>query len=85
MLNTRSELLLNILGVWIKCVQFLSSNPVELIKINVLSIFFAEFTSEPKTIPEWPDRQTSDGEAKVGYGVQGLPGLCRRVHEHAGW
>lgn len=46
--------------------------------------FLPEFTVEPQTIPEWPDRQTSDGETKVGNGVQGLPGVCGRLHEHAG-
>lgn len=45
---------------------------------------FVEFTSEPKTISERPDWKASDGEAEVGYGVQRLPGVCRRVHEHAG-
>lgn len=44
----------------------------------------AEFTSEPEALPERPDGQTSDGEAEVGNGVQGLPGVSRWLHEHAG-
>lgn len=47
-------------------------------------LFSVEFTSEPKAIPEWPDRQASNGETEVGYGVQGLPGVCRWLHEYAG-
>lgn len=43
-----------------------------------------EFTSEPKALPQWPDRQTRDGEAEVGNGVQGLPGVGGWLHEHAG-
>lgn len=43
-----------------------------------------EFTSEPEALPQRPDRQACDGEAEVGHGVQGLPGVCGRIHEHAG-
>lgn len=43
-----------------------------------------EFTSEPETLPERPDRQAGDGEAEVGDGVQGLPSVCGQLHEHAG-
>lgn len=43
-----------------------------------------EFTSEPEALPQRPDRQTSDGEAEVGNGVQGLPGVGGWLHEHAG-
>lgn len=58
-----------------------------LVKFNVMSNFFCmstEFTAEPKAVPERPHRQTSDGETEVGNGVQGLPGVCGRLHEHAG-
>lgn len=51
---------------------------------NLPHLFSTEFTSEPEAIPERPDRKTSDGEAEVGYGVQGLPGVCGWVHEYAG-
>lgn len=54
------------------------------IRIKVFTLLCAEFASEPQTIPQWPDRQTSDGETKVGDGVQRLPGVCGRVYEHAG-
>lgn len=43
-----------------------------------------EFTSEPEALPQRPDRQTSDGEAEVGNGVQGLLGVGGWLHEHAG-
>lgn len=46
--------------------------------------FSLEFTSEPKALPQRPDRQTRDGEAEVGNGVQGLPGVSGWLHEHAG-
>ena len=48
-------------------------------------IFFcSEFTAEPKAFPERPDRKAGDGKTEVGYGVQGLPGICGWIHEHAG-
>lgn len=43
-----------------------------------------EFTSEPEALPQRPDRQTSNGEAEVGNGIQGLLGVGGRLHEHAG-
>lgn len=45
---------------------------------------FLEFTSEPEAFPQRPDRQARDGEAEVGNGVQGLPGVSGWLHEHAG-
>lgn len=45
---------------------------------------FPEFTTESQTVPERPDWKTRDGEAEVGDGVQGLPGVSGRLHEHAG-
>lgn len=43
-----------------------------------------EFTSEPEALPQRPDRQTSNGEAEVGNGIQGLLGVGGWLHEHAG-
>lgn len=46
--------------------------------------FFPEFATESEAFPEWSDRETGDGEAEMGDGVQGLLGICGRIHEHAG-
>lgn len=51
---------------------------------NLPGLLSPEFTPEPEAFPERPDGQAGDGEAEVGHGVQGLPGVCGRVHEHAG-
>lgn len=67
--------------VIIKCYQRLILSNVY---NNLPHLFSTEFTSEPEALPERPDRKTSDGEAEVGYGVQGLPGVCGWVHEYAG-
>jgi len=40
--------------------------------------------TESKAISKWLDRQTSNGEAKMGNGVQGLFGLCGRIYELTG-
>lgn len=53
-------------------------------RCNMAGFLSLEFTSEPKAVPERPDREARDGEAEVGNGVQGLPGVRRRLHEHAG-
>lgn len=45
---------------------------------------YLEFTSEPEALPQRPDRQTSNGEAEVGNGIQGLLGVGGWLHEHAG-
>ena len=46
--------------------------------------FCTEFTSQPQALPQRADRQTRDGEAEVGDGVQRVPGVGGRLHEHAG-
>lgn len=45
---------------------------------------FSEFTTESEAFPERSDGEAGDGEAEMGDGVQGLPGICGRIHEHAG-
>lgn len=58
---------------------------VEMFPIHTPSLcVFLEFTSEPQALPQWPDRETRNGEAEVGNGVQGLPGVSGWLHEHAG-
>lgn len=54
------------------------------IRFTTCPLSSVEFTVEPEAIPERPHRQTGDGEAEVGDGVQGLPGVRGRVHEYAG-
>ena len=39
--------------------------------------------SEPKAVPERANGKSRDGQAEVGNGVQGLPGIGRQLHEHA--
>lgn len=46
--------------------------------------FSAEFAVEPQALSERSHRKACDGEAEVGDGVQGLPGVGGRLHEHAG-
>lgn len=46
--------------------------------------FPPEFATESEAFPERSDGETGDGEAEMGDGVQGLPGICGRIHEHAG-
>merc|ERR1712168_1062156 len=38
---------------------------------------------EPETVSERAHRQTRDGQAQVGHGVQGLSGVGGRLHEPA--
>ena len=45
---------------------------------------FVDAAYEPEAVPKWTDRETCDGEVKVGDGIQGLPGLGRWLHEYAG-
>lgn len=45
---------------------------------------FAEFAVEPQALSERSHRKACDGEAEVGDGVQGVPGVGGRLHEHAG-
>ena len=40
--------------------------------------------TESKAISKWLDWEASNGEAKMGNGVQRLPGLCGWLHELAG-
>lgn len=47
-------------------------------------LFSAEFATEPKALSERSNGKACDGEAEVGYGVQRLPGVGGRLHEHAG-
>ena len=47
-------------------------------------LFCTEFTSQPQALPQRADRQTRVGEAEVGDGVQRVPGVGGRLHEHAG-
>lgn len=48
------------------------------------SNFIADFTSESQAIPEQPCGKACNCEAKVGHGVQGIPGLRRWIHELPG-
>ncbi len=52
--------------------------------ISNTELFSAEFAAEPQALSERSHRKACDGEAEVGYGVQGLSGVCGRLHEHAG-
>jgi hypothetical protein len=45
---------------------------------------FADSAYEPQAVPERIDRKTSDGEAQMGYGIQGLLGVSGWVHEPSG-
>lgn len=42
------------------------------------------YATESQAISEWPNRETSDREAQVGYGVQGIPRLYGQLHERTG-
>lgn len=51
---------------------------------DTLTLFSAEFAAEPQALSERSHGKACDGEAEVGHGVQGLPGVRGRLHEHAG-
>jgi len=44
--------------------------------LNLVFFLVAGNAIESKAISKWLDWQASDGEVKVGNGVQGLSGLC---------
>ncbi len=51
--------------------------------VTSLRAISADWHREPKALPARFEGQTSNGSSKMGHGVQGLPGVRRRVHEPA--